>query len=250
MFSKIKVVSFLIFSGFAAASTGQAATFNFGNSGSFPVDNNDGQDTISSGVPIDGVTLTLYGSLSTVPGVVGSSFDATADRRTVINQNVGAGVCGDNLLGSLGCTGQPLVDSGELLIFGFSQAVTVNSLEVFNNDQNDFVDFWFGDALDDLTYQYSDNLIGPPNRTQVVDNSSGNFSDVLFFGVSLRPQAASAGNGNGNGGQGNQRDQFRVDGINFTAPPISTVPLPAGGALLFTGLVGICALRRRKKSAN
>ncbi len=245
MFGRLFAVSLVAVTGIFTASAGDAATFSFGNSGSFPTDNSNGQDTLTSGVTVDGVTLTLYGSVSIVPGAVGSTFDATADPRTVINQNVGAGVCGDNLLGTMGCIGQPLIDSGEMMIFGFSEAVTVESLDVFNNDQNDFVDFWYGDALDSLIYSYSDNLIGPPDRTQFIDNPSGDFSDILFFGVSLRPQATTGG-----GGSGNQQDQFRVDGISFTVRTLQTVPLPAGGLLLLSGLIGVGALRRRQNATR
>ncbi|MEP3843830.1 MAG: VPLPA-CTERM sorting domain-containing protein [Paracoccaceae bacterium] len=35
----------------------------------------------------------------------------------------------------------------------------------------------------------------------------------------------------------------------FTATPVSSVPLPAGGLFLLTGLAGVAAVKRRKKPA-
>jgi hypothetical protein len=219
-----------------------AATFDFDD---VPVDPNDGADSLTS--TSGGVTVTILGALSPIPGAVGSSFDPTAVRRTVINQNVGLGVCGENLLGTSGCTGQPLVDSGEFILFAFSKAVTVEEISFFNNDQNDFADFWYGNSLDDMRYVYSTNLIEPPDRTQTIDNSSGLFSNVLFFGVSLRPQTqpneeVAARNGNSS----NERDQFRVTGLEVTP---SVIPLPAAGWLLIAGVGGLAALKRKKRAA-
>lgn len=241
----VRLLSVAAFSALLSGFAAQAATFDLGT---FPIDPNDGKDSISGPGPVDGVTLTILGSLSAVPGAVGSSFDATANRRTVINQNVGAGVCGSNVLGTSGCTGQPLIDSGEMMIFQFSTGVTVDSLSVFNNDQNDLTDFWYGTALNDLKYAYTENLVAPPNRTQPIDNSSGVFSDITFFAVSLRPQQpvlATRTQGN----SANERDQFRVTGIDVT-PTINVVPLPAAGWMLIAGVGGLGAMSRRRKSKS
>ncbi len=246
MFGSLRTLTLAAAVGIISTVGAEAATFKFGNGGDFAVDNSNGVDSLTSNAPVAGVSLTILGSLSPVPGAVGSSFDATANRRTVINQNVGAGVCGDNVLGTNGCLGQPLIDVGEMMIFQFSAAVTIESLIVSQNDQNDLTDFWFGSSLSDLKYVYTDNLIGPPDRTEVIDNSSGSFTDIQFFAVSMRPQIFQAVR--------NQRDQFRIDGINFTPkdppPNDGTVPLPAAGWMLLSGVGGLIVMRRRRKQTS
>ena len=118
-----------------------------------------------------------------------------------------------------------------LLDFG-SETVQINSVTFAYWDSNDDFDF----------ATYASTNLGTEATLWSEDNYSNSNPSIKTFTFA---EGQLVGKIFGFGAD-DSSDEFKLRSISYTV--VSTVPLPAGGLLLMTGLGGIAALRRRKKA--
>ena len=222
--SKISAtVSALILSaGFASAATINFNTVNNGFTAA-PLTFSNGADSVTVTASRVSTSGALQGGRAHL-----ASFAGTSGGLGICSEPFCNTVTGDEIKGILD---QHTIDGknkGELAILDFG-SVFVKLLSV--------------------TFSYADRN----DQFALLDFATNSFTSGLLTGSSFISTYVFADGASGSKfgfGAIDKKSEFKLQSISYDViPPVSAVPLPAGGLLLISGMAGLAALRRRRQAA-
>ncbi|MEL6169055.1 MAG: VPLPA-CTERM sorting domain-containing protein [Pseudomonadota bacterium] len=170
---------------------------------------------------------------------IGLTVEAYKHDQGVLGEQIKVGQWGRGLgacskIGSYGCKESHQVDgygAHETIKFSFDHKVRIESVKFTYVDWND--DFEFGSYSNGVLETYQSDIAIPIDGYFPTYAGWEGYGTYEFVGG---PEATMFSVGS----------DYKFDNFKIKAIEVSKVPLPAGAALLLTGLVGLAVLRRRR----